>query len=325
MAVRIRDKNALYSAALQHCIENHDVRCGQNILAEGHGSGAYRISNTRWVIEQLAATDPEAARDVFTHVLKLFPKEAGFRDVQILLDAAQAIANTDLELARRAAVALKNAVENPQFESRTPEIVTARFLIDGRQIQTTSTKETVLVQVQSLFERGSFPHLVTATFQMKHPSAVIVHGNNRDPAIDALLRKLSDQVQNLNDFTLEDLNHRTYHLTALRGRPVLLDFWATWCGPCRREMPELDALQRKGLTILAITDEDERVVRKFAAENPHAFLILRDSRGEVFKLYDVGARPTSILINSAGRITARWFELPQRDVVSADLREAGLK
>src|SRR6185437_7082023 len=68
-----KDKNVLYSAELQHCAANHDVGCGENVLTKAHKAGTYRISGTRWVIDQLKITDPPAARAVFQSVLQAFP------------------------------------------------------------------------------------------------------------------------------------------------------------------------------------------------------------------------------------------------------------
>jgi hypothetical protein len=131
----------LYSAELQHCAENHDVGCGEDVLTKAHNAGAYRILSTRRVIDQLEATDSSAARTVFEGVLQLFPtNNAGFPDVEVLLDSAQAIAKIDLALARRAAKTIQTAVQNPQFDAKTQQIVTARFLVDGKQVDTGSTQ-----------------------------------------------------------------------------------------------------------------------------------------------------------------------------------------
>jgi len=263
----------LYSAELQHCAANHDVGCGENVLTKAHKAGTYRISGTRWVIDQLKITDPPAARAVFESVLQAFPANtADFDDVKVLLDSAQAVAKIDLALAKRAARAIEAAVQNPQFEARTQEIVSARFLVDGMPVDTASTRETVLVQTQSLLKRGSFPHLIEMQFA--------------------------------------------------NGHPVLLDFWATWCAPCSQEMPQLDALDKKGLTVLAITDENDQVVRKFAAANRYTLPILLDSQGEVFKIYGIVPRPTNILIDGSGRITDRWIGLPESGVLQAALDHA---
>lgn len=326
IAASIRDKNVLYRAEFQHCAEHHDAGCGEKVLAKGHKAGAYRISNTKWLMDQLAATDPSAAHRTFEGILRNFPsKTATFEDVQVLLDSAKAIASIDLPLARRAAKTLDAAVQSPAFEARSQEIVTAQFLVNGKQVASKSTRETVLMQTQSLLKQGSFPHILETNFAMKHPIAGMEQLANRGSGSNAtaLLQELAKRVQELNDFTLQGLNGRPYRLTALRGRPVLLDFWATWCGPCRREMPQLDDLAKKGLTILAITDEDEKVVRKFAASNPYSFSILLDRRGEVFSLYGVTPRPTIILIDSSGKIIDRWIDLPENEVLQAALTRAG--
>jgi peroxiredoxin len=246
--------------------------------------------------------------------------------VKVLLDSTQAIAKIDIALAERAAAAIERAVQNPNFETRTQETVTARYLVDGKQIDTTSTRETVLVQTQSLLKHGSFPHLIGMQFAIKHPSAGTAHQTNHDSESDInnLLQELTNRVQQLNDFALPSVNGQKYRLKALRGHPVLLDFWATWCIPCREEMPRLDTLARKGLTVLAITDEDDQVVRKFVAANRYTFPILLDQRGQVFKVYGVVPRPTTILIDSAGKMMARWIGLPPSDVLHAALTRAGL-
>jgi thiol-disulfide isomerase/thioredoxin len=327
IGARIRDNNLRYGAELQNCAENHDVGCGENVLAEAYKAGAYRMPSTGWVIDQLETTDPSRARAVFETVLKAFPmNHAGYRDIEVLLDSARAIAKIDLALARRAAKTIEMAVQNPQFEARTQEIVTARFLVDGKQVDTASTRATVLVQAQSLLNAGRFPRLIEMRFTMKHPSANSEHQANRNSDSDAntLLQELANRVQELNDFTLRGLNGQQYHLKALRGHPVLLDFWATWCGPCRKEMPRLDALAKKGLTVLAITDEDDQVVRRFVAANAYTFPVLLDPQGEVFKIYGVVPRPTITLIDSAGKIVDRWTALPESDVLQAALARAGL-
>ena len=327
IGARIRDNNVLYSAELQHRAENHDVGCGEKVLTKAHNAGAYRIPSTSWVIGQLETTNPSEARAVFESVLQVFPENsADFRDVKVLLDSAQTIAKIDLALARRAAKTIETAVRDPQFEARTQEIVTARFLVDGKQVDTASTRETVLIQTQSLLKRGSFPHFIQMQFAMKHPSAGTEQQakHESDSNANTLLEELTNRVQGLNDFALEGVDGRQYRLKALRGHPVLLDFWATWCVPCRKEMPRLDALARTRLTVLAITDEENQVVRKFVAVNRYSFPVLLDRQGEVFKIYGVVPRPTTILIDSAGKIMNRWIGLPESDVLQTALTRAGL-
>ncbi len=111
------------------------------------------------------------------------------------------------------------------------------------------------------------------------------------------------------DFSLQDLNGETVKLSQFRGRPVLINFWATWCGPCRLEMPEIEAAyqtyQKQGFAVLAVdVQEPPEDVRAFVEELRLSFVPLLDTAGTVFDLYQVRALPTSYFIDRQGRISA---------------------
>jgi thiol-disulfide isomerase/thioredoxin len=107
------------------------------------------------------------------------------------------------------------------------------------------------------------------------------------------------------DFTLEDLNGNKVTLSQLKGKKVYLNFWATWCPPCKAEMPDIEKLYQEtkdsDLVILAVNvNEDKKTVQDFIAKNKYNFPILLDVKGEVSQLYQVSGIPTSYFIDTKG-------------------------
>ncbi len=111
-------------------------------------------------------------------------------------------------------------------------------------------------------------------------------------------------------FVLMDVMGREFSLEDLRGRVVVLNFWATWCPPCKEEMKSLDELNRMlkdmGVTVVAVNDFEpkERVV-DFARRHNYSFTILIDEKGVVSERYRVVVLPTTYIIDREGRAVAR--------------------
>jgi thiol-disulfide isomerase/thioredoxin len=109
------------------------------------------------------------------------------------------------------------------------------------------------------------------------------------------------------DFSLPDLKGDTIRLSELKGKVVFLNFWATWCGPCKREIPYLNIIYEKyrnnpNILFYGITDEDKDKVEDFLKKKEHKFHILL---GNIKELYDVYGVPTNILIDKNGFIQFR--------------------
>ncbi len=130
------------------------------------------------------------------------------------------------------------------------------------------------------------------------------------------------------DFTLKSLTGEKVTLSDLRGKVVLIDFWATWCGPCRRELPTIEKLHReyedKGLVVLGINDEESGTAKKFLAKNEYRLPVLMDSKKEVARAYGTRAIPTVIVVDKDGVVRAHFVGGRSEDELRAALKGAGL-
>jgi peroxiredoxin len=109
------------------------------------------------------------------------------------------------------------------------------------------------------------------------------------------------------DFTLKSDNGKNLRLSEYRGEVVMINFWASWCAPCRQEMPLLDELyseyQPLGFTILGVNvEEDSTQAKKLLSESPVSFPVLFDNQSTVSKLYNVVAMPSTVLIDRDGNV-----------------------
>lgn len=110
------------------------------------------------------------------------------------------------------------------------------------------------------------------------------------------------------EFTFTDLQGKPVTLSDFKGKAVLLDFWTTWCGPCRADGPALDKLygkySSKDLMVIGISvDEDRTTVEKFLKEHPHRYPIVLTTENEMPRAYQIGVFPTYIVIDQDGKVS----------------------
>lgn len=109
------------------------------------------------------------------------------------------------------------------------------------------------------------------------------------------------------DFALKDPEGRTLRLTDYRGKPVILNFWATWCPPCREEMPSIqrayEALKADGIAVIAINvGEDLGTIEQFLEDEPVDFALPMDTDSKVAQRYPMRGLPATFVIDPQGRL-----------------------
>ena len=111
------------------------------------------------------------------------------------------------------------------------------------------------------------------------------------------------------DFVLASLEGEPWSLSKLRGNVVLLNFWASWCEPCRQEMPQLQQLHERysddGLVVLGVSDEDPDTARRYLKEHGIDYPSVHDGNGSAMQSYQINAIPTSLIIGRDGELLER--------------------
>lgn len=109
------------------------------------------------------------------------------------------------------------------------------------------------------------------------------------------------------DFTLKSKSGKNVRLSDYRGQVVMINFWASWCGPCRQEMPLLEKMHRRysklGFVLLGVNVEaDSSKANAYLKDIPVSFPVLYDTNNKASKLYDVSAMPTTIILDRNGKM-----------------------
>ena len=150
------------------------------------------------------------------------------------------------------------------------------------------------------------------------------------PQLAAAMAKLAadDEARQSADFTLADLQGKSWSLKALRGKVVMVNFWATWCQPCRREMPDLETLYQRfkgqGLVILGISDEESPKVKELLAEQKVSYPILLDPGRKVNDVFRIEGIPKNFVYDRNGKLVAQSIDMRTQKQFLAMLAQAGL-
>ena len=175
--------------------------------------------------------------------------------------------------------------------------------------------------------RPAMPYVTLAQFERYEHVTVSLDNPQFAAAEKDLIA--ADQKRQRADFTLPDLSGRRWTLKELKGKVVLVNFWATWCPPCRKEMPDLETLYERfgprGLVILAISDEDADKVKHFIAEHQFTYPILLDEGRKVNELFNVEGIPKSFVFDRTGKLVADAIDMRTEKQFLAMLAQAGLE
>jgi thiol-disulfide isomerase/thioredoxin len=127
-------------------------------------------------------------------------------------------------------------------------------------------------------------------------------------------------------FSFKDIDGKKVSLSAFRGKVIILDFWATWCVPCKAEIPGFIELQKKygeqGLQIIGLSvDDSQSMAKKYAAEMKMNYpVLLAEGKEDVLRAYDpIKSIPVSVVIDRQGRIVGRHLGIATMDVFEKEI------
>ena len=164
-------------------------------------------------------------------------------------------------------------------------------------------------------------------FSLNHSRAL--QGSNRTPVFTVTPRVPPSVGLPAPDFTLVDMDGQAFQLSTFRGKPVVVNFWATWCPPCRAEMPLFEKYAQKYATDLVVVGvnelESHETVQSFVAAFGIHFPIVLDARGEAALLYYTQSYPVTFFISADGILRAQHLGELNENLLVSYLGTLGIK
>ncbi len=216
----------------------------------------------------------------------------------------------------QAASGLCNLATEGDFGDDTLQAVADALATAVRETPISSTKGEIPYAYTQLAQLARYEH---RTVKLENPN--FAKAMNTLAAIDKKRQAI--------DFKLTDMSGHEWKRAELKGKVVLLNFWATWGPPCRKEMPDLEKLynefKAKGFVVLAVSDEEASKVNPFIAEHKYTFPVALDAGRALNTEFGVDGIPKSFVYDRSGKIVATAIDMRTENQMRKMLARAGLK